>query len=728
MMLLGGASTVKYKSTFHLVSLFCLFGVMVATLDASAQSVAYRQTNLASSTSSVANHVTQGLTNPWGLGFFSGQPFFVANNGSGKVVSHDAAGASAGLPSFTVPDAAGTGLDNPTGIIADQNALFGGPTLVRSSIVVSDQGRVFTWAPDAHGSFPQQATLVVDNSARGAVYKGVAILTSPLSAPALAVTDFKNGSIDTFLPGFAAVALVGSFTDPNLPAGYAPFGIQVIGTQVFVTYALQDVAKHDPIAGAGNGIVTIFDMDGNFVRRFATGGGLNAPWGVTHATANFGPFSNDILIGNVGDGAINAFDPTTGAFKGELLDGDGVAISETGLHALAFRADGFGNPDTLYFTSQLHSAQDGLFGALTTGLVSAIRVGAPDTPANISITITANVAAGAGNRGTPTGNVTFLDASTRLGSAPLVNDAASVNAVLTGVRVHDVVALYSGDATFLSSTAQIPLQVTGPATAASLTGPATASQGAVVALTATITAQGVAPTGNVQFLDTFSGTSHVLGQAALNTAGIATLNVNLAGAGAHSLTVSYDGNGTLGASDSKVLLVNVSSKDFSLGSSSSIARVTAGQSVPFTLTVTGTGGFADAVTFTCSPVTGITCSFSPASVTPTNGSANTTLTVMTSSTVPRYGPLALGLFGPGFLVAGLGLIRPVKDLGRKARTLRASMLTATAATVILGLTLALSGCGGYGGNSQPNRGTATIIVTAHSGAISHTTTLNITVQ
>lgn len=694
----------KRKNIFCLAS-FCLFGLLLGTADATAQSIAYRQTNLASNLPNVANHVTQGLTNPWGVGFLSGQPFFIANNGSGKVVSHDAAGASAGLPSFTVPDAAGTGFDNPTGIIADQNALFGGISLVKSLIAVSDEGRVFTWAPDSRGNLPQLATLVVDHSARGAVYKGLAILTSPGSSPALAVTDFKGGSIDTFLPGFSAVALAGSFTDPSLPTGYAPFGIQVIGTQVFVAYALQDAAKHNPVAGAGNGIVSIFDMDGNFVRRFATAGALNAPWGITQASANFGPFSNDILIGNVGDGSINAFDPATGNFKGELLDGDGFAIAEAGLHALTFRADGFGNQDTLYFTSQLSSQQDGLFGMLTTGLVSAIRVGAPDTPANVSITITANVAAGAGNRGTPTGTVTFLDASTRLGTAPLANGSANVNAILTGVKIHDIVALYSGDATFLSSTAQIPVQVTGLATDA---------------------------TGSVQFLDTFSGTSHVIGQAALNAAGVATLSVNLVGAGMHSVTASYDGNGSLGSSDSKAVVINVSNKDFSLGSSATTATVTAGRSVPFMLTVTGTGGFADAVAFTCSPVTGITCAFSPASVTPTNGSANTTLTVTTSTSVPRYGPLALGLMGPGLLVAGLGLIRPVKRVGRKLRTLRASVLTsvltAMAATVVVGLTLALSGCGGYGSNLQPNRGTASVVVTAHSGAISHSTTLNVTVQ
>src|SRR5438876_2507605 len=144
---------------------------------------------------------------------------------------------------------------------------------------------------------------------------------------------------------------------------------------------------HDPIFGAGNGIVSIFDMDGNFVRRFATAGALNAPWGVTQASANFGPFSNDILIGNIGDGTISAFDPTSGQFVGQLLDGNGFALAEVGLHGLVFRADGFGDPNTLYFTSRFNNEDDGLFGGMTTGLVSMIRVSAPDPTASTSVTI-----------------------------------------------------------------------------------------------------------------------------------------------------------------------------------------------------------------------------------------------------------------------------------------------------------------------------------------------------
>jgi len=120
--------------------------------------------------------------------------------------------------------------------------------------------------------------------------------------------NFNIGLVETYTTGFAGVTPPGSFTDPNLPVGYAPFNIQPIGNQVFVTYAVQNSAKHDPVKTAGNGIVSVFNLDGTFVKRFASNGVLNAPWGVVQASANFGAFSNDILIGNFGDGTINAFD------------------------------------------------------------------------------------------------------------------------------------------------------------------------------------------------------------------------------------------------------------------------------------------------------------------------------------------------------------------------------------------------------------------------------------
>lgn len=711
----------KHRIAFYFFSFF-LFGFLLATANATAQTIGFRQTNLASNLPNVANNVTPGLVNPWGIAFLSDQPFFIADNKAGRVTALDGTGLGVVPGSFIVPDAAGTGFDTPTGIVADQNSFFGDPSLIKPFILVTEQGTILTWGPDANGNLPQQAT--PRRRIASAVYKGAAILNSLLTAPALAVTDFHGGFIETFLPGFSPVALPGSFTDPNLPAGYAPFGIQVIGSQVFVTYAAQDAAKHGPVVGAGNGIVSIFDMDGNFVRRFATAGALNAPWGVTQATANFGPFSNNILIGNAGDGNINAFDLATGNFVGKLKDGDGHVIAKIALHGLAFRSDGFGDPNTLYFNSEFSNEQDGLFGAITTGLVSLTRVTAPDILTDASATITATVEAALDNPGTPTGTVTFLNDTNRLGTAPLVNGSAALDAVLSGVGSHRITALYSGDAVFLASSDNIAVQVMALPTILNLVAPANAVPGSAVTLTATINSTGGTPTGEIAFQEGNAS----LGSAPLDGAGVAALRINTLAAGAHSLTASYSGDGKFGGSMSAAVTITIANADFSLGATPTSAAVIAGQSTQFMLTVTPAGGFANNVTFSCSPITGITCTFNPAMVTPVNGTANTTLTVATSATIPRYGLLMPDLVGSCALLVALALFSFVMRQGGKLRTARASLLTATAAAAIVALGLAIGGCGGYGSSTQPNRGTASIRVTAQSGNISHMTTVSVTVQ
>ena len=713
----------KHKIAFYFVS-FLLIGFLLAVASASAQTIGYRQTNLASTLPNVANNVAPTLVNPWGMSFLNGQPFFIADNGAGKVTALDATGLGVRPGSFTIPNAAGTGFDSPTGIVADQNSSFGSPSLINPFVIVTEQGTIFTWGPDAQGNLPQQATLVRNNAATGSVYKGVAILNSTLTAPALAVTDFGGASIQTFLHGFIPVALPGSFTDPNLPAGYAPFGIQVIGSQVFVTYALQDAAKQDPVFGPGNGIVNIFDMDGNFVKRFATGGALNAPWGITHASASFGPFSNDLLIGNVGDGTISAFDPASGQSVGTLLDGNGTAITAVALNGLAFRADAFGDPNTLYFTSQVNSAQNGIFGAITPGLVSAIQMSVPNTTIDTKVTITANVSAGPGNTGAPTGLVTFLDGTTPLGTATLSNGSAAFSTSFAPTGVHAITAQYSGDRVFLPVSETIPVQVTGLATMSTLVAPALAAPGSTITLTATTNSPSGVPTGQVTFLD--GNTS--LGTSTLDGTGVAILRINTLAAGTHALTASYGGDDKFASSTAAAVTINIANPDFSVAAAPGSASVIAGQSTQFLLTVTPAGGFVNNVTFSCPPATGITCSFNPATVTPANGAASTTLTVTTSSTVSRYGMLAPEWIGPWALLFALGLCSLAMWTSGKARTLRPSLMTATVAMAIVAMALAIAGCGGYSSSKQANRGTATVLVTAQSGTLSHSTSVSVTVQ
>lgn len=181
----------------------------------------------------------------------------------------------------------------------------------------------------------------------------------------LCATDFNGGKIDVFDKDYApASSLPGNFTDPNLPAGYAPFGIENIGGSLYVTYAKQDANGEDDVPGAGNGFVDVFDTDGNFVRRFASQGVLNSPWGLALAPANFAAFSNALLVGNFGDGMINAFD-ALGNPLGHLKDLNGNPIVNEGLWALKFGNNGSKfDPSALYLTAGLNGEADGLFAAL----------------------------------------------------------------------------------------------------------------------------------------------------------------------------------------------------------------------------------------------------------------------------------------------------------------------------------------------------------------------------
>jgi len=240
----------------------------------------------------------------------------------------------------------------PTGTVANTSTDFNGGAFLFDS----EDGIIANWtgAPSA--------VVAVDNSAGGAVYKGLALLNNG-SGNFLLAANFNSGKIDVFDRNFNATSLSGSFTDPKLPAGYAPHGIHIINNQIYIAYGVQNSAKHDPTPGAGLGIVDIFDLNGNFVSTFASGGTLNAPWGVVLASASFGTFSNDILVGNFGDGTINAFDPT-GKFLGQVTDSGNNVIVNAGLWDMVFGASGTGDPNTLYFTAGGSSQTSGLFATL----------------------------------------------------------------------------------------------------------------------------------------------------------------------------------------------------------------------------------------------------------------------------------------------------------------------------------------------------------------------------
>jgi uncharacterized protein (TIGR03118 family) len=705
--------------------LFVVTGVLLCANGASAQSVAYRQTNLSSDLPGLANHTDVDLRNPWGVAFNPGQSFFITNN-NGHVIAQDATGAFTG--GFIIPNPAGTGSGGAaTGIAADSSSFFGGGDLVQPFITATEAGGIYLWGVDTNGDIPTAATLKVDKSQAGAVYTGLAILKPDCCAPFLAVANFHSGLVEPYTTSFDPLAPPGSFTDPSLPAGYAPFGIQTIGNQVFVLYALQGADKHDPVFGAGNGVVSIFDLEGNFVRRFATAGNLNAPWGVTKASANFGPFSNDILIGNAGDGIINAFDPATGNFAGQVKNGDGTVLVNNGLHGLAFRTDGIGDPDTLYFTAGINNGQDGLFGAITPGLVSTTRVSVGLIPPGGAAPITVTVSAGPGNTGTPTGTVAVTDGGVPIATVALTNGMIVFPAVINDPGTHVIKAQYQGDATFLPSTSTTDVDIALIPTTLTLAAPSTALSGETVELIATTASTGGVPTGEISFND---GNTN-LGSAPLDGTGVARLRISTLTAGTHTFTATYPGDAKFDVSASTPVVTTVISRDFSIVAAPPSANVTAGQSTSFNITVTPSGGFTDRVTFSCPVLTGITCAFNPPTITPNGAALNTMLTVTTSAGVSRYGQAVgtMGSGGSGMLLTSLALMAMLAALRKSGRRPHALVFrVAASALTVIALALTLVSCGGYTTSGQVDRGTAAIVVTAQSGAITHTTNISVTVQ
>ena len=347
----GGKAAVTKRT---LVLIFWVAWGLGLVPGVSAQQNSYTQTNLTANVAGVAAHTDAQLSNPWGISFIPGDVFWIANNNGGTSTTYDAQGVkqsiTAGIPvASTNPCNPGC----PTGTVSNQSSDFGGATFLFDT----EDGVIASWNGTAN------AIIRVDNSPAGAVYKGLA-LVSDGQGNFLLAANFHSGKIDVFDHNFQTAQLSGgTFTDPNLPAGFAPHGVHVINNMVFVTYAVQDAAKHDPAFGAGMGLVDLFQTDGKFLKRGMTGGTLNAPWGVASAPASFGAFSNDVLVGNFGDGTIGAYD-TQGNFLGQLKNSSGQVIANPGLWELVFGAGGTGDPNTLYFTAGGASQTSGLFATL----------------------------------------------------------------------------------------------------------------------------------------------------------------------------------------------------------------------------------------------------------------------------------------------------------------------------------------------------------------------------
>ena len=314
----------------------------------------FKVTNLVSDGTIAAAHADANLVNGWGVAFNPTGFIWVANAGTAKSTLYDGNGVVQSLVVATPP--------SPTGIVYSGSTDFvvtkAGVSAPSRFIFASEGGMLAGWAP----SVSLNSTVTVyDGSAAGKSYKGLAI-----SAQGLYATDFHNGAVDTFDRTFTPFSIAGRFKDPALPAGYAPFGIQAIGNQIYVTYAKQDAQAHDAVNGAGLGVVDVFDTTGAFFKRLVTGGALNAPWGVALAPAGFGTFSNALLVGNFGDGKINAYNPATGDFLGTLGKADGTPIVIDGLWGIAF-GNGINATQpttTLFFASGPADETHGLYGRI----------------------------------------------------------------------------------------------------------------------------------------------------------------------------------------------------------------------------------------------------------------------------------------------------------------------------------------------------------------------------
>ncbi len=306
------------------------------------------------------------LINPWGIAFSAQAEAWVTLNGAMTTAGY--ASRDFSLPSFDLGVPAGSAPSaRPTGVVFNTGIGFSvmqdGRTGVGRLIVASEGGTLSAWAPSLG---LDSAVLAYDGSPEGAVYTGLVKTLGAGGDEVLFATDFHNRVVTGFTAGFLRFTTAGGFIDANLPAGYAPFAIQSVGAQIYVAYAKQDAQGRAPASGAGLGLVDTFDSAGHLIKRLIpTGSPLNAPWGMTIAPANFGVFSNALLVANTGDGKINAFDASNGQFLGALIKPDGSTLVIDGLRAIAFGNGAGGQPtNTLFFTAGPDGGRHGTYGRI----------------------------------------------------------------------------------------------------------------------------------------------------------------------------------------------------------------------------------------------------------------------------------------------------------------------------------------------------------------------------
>jgi uncharacterized protein (TIGR03118 family) len=345
------------------LGVFLLLGAALTLGASSARSDVpgtYAVHDLSSDLPGVATHQDPDLQNGWGLTEPPNGPWWVADNGTDKSTLYNAEGTKQALV-VNIVDGAPTGavFNGGSGFVVSVTDVSGTKSGPARFIFASESGTISGWSPAVDA-----ANTVVGVKTAGAVYKGLALAGGQLYA-----TDFVGGKVDVFNSSFGAGTAPGGFVDPKLPPGYAPFGIAAVRGKLVVTFAKQEPGSEDELHHQGFGVVDEFDTNGNLMSRIATHGQLNAPWGIALAPAGFGPFSGDLLVGNFGDGRINAFaQQGDGSWEraGGLRDSSGRAISIDGLWGIGFGNNGAAGPSTtLYFAAGPNEEAHGLFGSIT---------------------------------------------------------------------------------------------------------------------------------------------------------------------------------------------------------------------------------------------------------------------------------------------------------------------------------------------------------------------------
>lgn len=321
----------------------------------------YQVTSLVADVAGVAANTDANLRNGWGIAMRPTSPIWVSDNATGKSTLYNGLGVQISPPSpVAIPGPGGTGQGAPTGIVANPSTtdfLLAGAGTAALFIWSTEDGTIAAWngGPSATIKF---------NATDGAVYKGLA-LAGDGSALRLYAADFHNGKIDVLDNTFTPTSVPGGFADPRIPAGFAPFNVMNLQGDLYVSYAKQQQGSDDEAHGVGLGIVDVFDADGFLISRVATRGKLNAPWGMAIAPAGFGRFGGHLLVGNFGDGRINAYDLKNFTFAGQLRASNGNVLAIDGLWGIAF-GNGFQHQpaDTLFFAAGPDDENHGLFGKI----------------------------------------------------------------------------------------------------------------------------------------------------------------------------------------------------------------------------------------------------------------------------------------------------------------------------------------------------------------------------